>query len=197
MIRKITTDELKEMTGREGLILQGCGGEPLEWLDGINALFAKEGILLSGDTFKDAYVFEYKGRTNILFPMDDVALDGGKLAMWRLASHDTFGGTWLSDYLANTFGITNESADTKTHAPEREKPDCPLIGENGNIFNLVGVAARTLKKNSMPEEAKEMRERVFESGDYEEALGIISEYVNITSAAEMEGGNVGMGSMEL
>jgi hypothetical protein len=197
MIRKISIEELKEMTGREGLILQGCGGEPQEWIDGINALLAKEGILLSGDTFKDSYVFEHNGLTNILFSIDDVALDSGKFAMWRLASHNTFGGTWLSDYLANTFEITNESADTKTHAPEREKPDCPLIGEDGNIFNLVGVAARTLKKNGMPEEAKEMRDRVLGSGDYEEALGIISEYVNITAVTEMEGEDIGMGSMEM
>ncbi len=24
------------------------------------------------------------------------------------------------------------------------KPDCPLIGQDGNIFNLVGIAAKTL-----------------------------------------------------
>ena len=35
------------------------------------------------------------------------------------------------------------------------KPDCPLIGENGNIFNLVGIAARTLKRNGLYEQANE------------------------------------------
>ena len=30
-----------------------------------------------------------------------------------------------------------------------EKPDCPLIGQNGNIFNLAGIASRTLKENGM------------------------------------------------
>lgn len=61
------------------------------------------------------------------------------------------------------------------------KPDCPLIGENGNIYNLVGIASRTLKRNGLSDEASEMREKVFGSGSYEEALGIIGEYVNITS----------------
>ncbi|MEZ3438311.1 MAG: hypothetical protein K1W18_05465 [Oscillospiraceae bacterium] len=64
------------------------------------------------------------------------------------------------------------------------KPDCPLIGENGNIYNLVGIASRTLKRNGLSAEASEMSEKVFGSGSYEEALGIIGEYVNITSVDE-------------
>ena len=64
------------------------------------------------------------------------------------------------------------------------KPDCPLIGENGNIYNLVGIASRTLKRNGMSTEASEMSTRIFNSGSYEEALGIIGEYINITSVDE-------------
>ena len=62
---------------------------------------------------------------------------------------------------------------------ERQKPSCPLIGQNGNIFNLMGLASRTLRQNGMADEAKEMQNRIM-GGDchsYEEALGIISEYV--------------------
>ena len=64
------------------------------------------------------------------------------------------------------------------------KPDCPLIGQNGNIYNLVGIAAKTLKRNGLSEQASEMTAKVFGSGSYEEALGIIGEYVNITSVDE-------------
>ena len=64
------------------------------------------------------------------------------------------------------------------------KPDCPLIGEDGNIFHLIGIAAKTLRRNGMSTEASEMSEKVFKSGSYEEALGIIGEYVNITSVDE-------------
>ena len=60
---------------------------------------------------------------------------------------------------------------------KQTKPDCPLIGEDGNVFNLVGIAARTLKRNGLSEQASEMTAKVFGSGSYEEALGIISEYV--------------------
>ena len=110
-MKHITTDELRQMAGTEGLILQGCGGDPQEWLSGVNEMLTQEGILLDGSTFKDAYVFGHEGLTNILFSMEDVKLDIGKLAIWRLASHDTFGGTWLSDYLPNRLGIENNEPD--------------------------------------------------------------------------------------
>jgi hypothetical protein len=81
-------------------------------------MFTEEGILRDGDVFKDVSVFEYDGLTNLLFGMEDVKLNIGKLAIWRLQSHSTFGGTWLSDYLVNNLG----AVEGKPHAtlPERE-----------------------------------------------------------------------------
>lgn len=62
-----------------------------------------------------------------------------------------------------------------------DKPKCNLIGANGNIFNLMGIASRTLRENDMPEKAREMGNRIMggEAGSYSEALGIIMEYVEI------------------
>ena len=62
---------------------------------------------------------------------------------------------------------------------KRNKPDCKLIGEDGNIFNLTARAIKTLRENDLSEEAKEMRERITSSSSYDEALCIIGEYVNI------------------
>lgn len=101
----------------------------------------------------------------------------GKLAMWRLQTHENFGGTWLSDFVPNRLGgFIGE--------PEPEKPDCALIGQDGNIFNLVGIAARTLREHGLSDQAKEMKDRVFASGSYGEALCIIGEYVNITDTEQ-------------
>lgn len=58
------------------------------------------------------------------------------------------------------------------------KPKCKLIGENGNIFNLMGIASRTLKKAGLKEQAVEMTERIFKSESYDKALQIIMEYVD-------------------
>lgn len=54
-----------------------------------------------------------------------------------------------------------------------------LIGEDGNIFNLLSIVSRKLERNGQRDEAEEMRERVFESNSYDEALMIISDYVEI------------------
>ena len=59
------------------------------------------------------------------------------------------------------------------------KPECKLIGENGNIFNLVGIASRTLERHGMDTEAAEMRKRVFSSESYEEALCATADYVEV------------------
>lgn len=40
-IEKITADNLRDMAHQEGLVLQGCGGEAQEWLDGINNLLTQ------------------------------------------------------------------------------------------------------------------------------------------------------------
>lgn len=60
-----------------------------------------------------------------------------------------------------------------------EKPVVKLIGQDGNIFNLIGIASRVLKRAGMEREAKEMTERIFACGSYEEALCIIDEYCEI------------------
>ena len=40
-INHIETEDLRRMEGKGGLILQGCGGELQEWLDGINEMFTE------------------------------------------------------------------------------------------------------------------------------------------------------------
>lgn len=60
---------------------------------------------------------------------------------------------------------------------EKQRPKMELIGQDGNIFSILGRASRLLKENGQPDQAKEMCDRVYQSGDYYKALGIISEYV--------------------
>lgn len=176
---RITTEELRKKRDEEGLILQGCGGNPEEWLEGINDLFTNEELLQEGTKFESCRVFERDGLTCILFPFERVKLNMGKLAMWRLQTYGTFGGTWLSDYVPNCLGGFAEEEN-------KQKPDCPLIGRDGNIFNLMGLASQTLRRNGMKEEAEEMCERIRASGNYDKAQSIIGEYVNITTAEEAE-----------
>lgn len=50
------------------------------------------------------------------------------------------------------------------------RPQMNLLGEEGNIFAILGRATRLLKENDMIEEAKEMTRRVFASHNYYKAL---------------------------
>ena len=194
-MKQVTTEELRRMKGYEGLVLQGCDGDLKEWQQSINDIFTDEGLLLDSTKFENIYVFQYNGVTNLIFPFDEtVKLNIAKLAIWRLQSHETFGGMWLSDYVDNRLG---GFVSEKQQEQERPKPDCPLIGQDGNIFNLMGIASRTLRKNGLSEQATQMCSRIQETaGSYYEALNIIGEYVNITSVEESESVYEGMG-MEL
>ena len=153
-IKNITTDDLRRMNDSEGIIFQGCGGDPQEWVDGINDMLTESKVLLDGTRFSDVYRFENNG------------------------------GTWLTDFVENDLGGFEN---------ERVKPDCALISENGNIFHLTGKAAHTLKQNGMSTEADEMIKKVMRSGSYEEALGVIGDYVNITDGSESEDFDEGQG----
>lgn len=104
-ISVVGIDELRKMRQTEGLVLQGCGGDPMEWLNGINGMFMKDEILLDDSKFEEALIFKHDGLTNLLFPFkEDVKINYGRLAIWRLASHEIFGGTWLTDYVENRLG---------------------------------------------------------------------------------------------
>ena len=62
---------------------------------------------------------------------------------------------------------------------EVKKPKAKLIGADGNIFNLIGIASRSLKRAGQNYKATEMSESVMSSGSYDEALSIIMEYVEV------------------
>ena len=172
-VKQITTDDLRYMEDKEGLILPGCFEDPQVWIDGINDLLTDADILLDGSTFeaKNVLLFENRGFNNLLFLFEGVKLDMGRLAMWRLQTHGQFGGTWLSDYVPNWLdGFVQEQRP--------QKPKMELLGQDGNIFGILGRASRLLKRAGMWKQADEMCDRMMTSESYNEALNIISEYVD-------------------
>ena len=178
--------DLRGLNQNDGLILQGCGGELTEWVEGINKLLTDEMILLEGSQFEDCYVFKNGELTCMLFPFGDQKVDMGRFMVWKMVTANQLGSMWLSDYIDINLGAEQGPEQT-------DKPDCPLIGADSNIFNLMGIASRTLKQHGMQEQSKEMLERVQQSGNYAEALNIIGEYVNITSVDdEIEEGEEGV-----
>ncbi|SHK53995.1 hypothetical protein [Hespellia stercorisuis] len=99
------------------------------------------------------------------FEQQDIKVDGGTLNVhfWQPV-----------DYALVASQRENNPAQ-KEQKPTR--PQLKLIGHDGNIFAILSSAKRLLRRNGQGKEAKEMVERVMNSGDYYKALGIISEYV--------------------
>ena len=64
---------------------------------------------------------------------------------------------------------------------DMKKPVCNLVGQNGNVFSLMGVVKRTLRQHGLEEQAEEMSGRILagEAQSYSQALAIFMEYVDI------------------
>ena len=113
-IQGVTLDELRKMKDIEGLVLQGCGGQLHDWVNGINDMLTESGILQNESRFEKVYSFNNGNLTCLLFPFDDVQLNVGRLAMWRMQTHEQFGRTWHSDYVPNKLGgFVSENEQTE------------------------------------------------------------------------------------
>ena len=66
----------------------------------------------------------------------------------------------------------------KTAKKTQRKPRAKLIGADSNIFNLMSIASRALKDAGRRDDATEMSNRVMSSSSFDEALAIITEYVD-------------------
>ena len=88
----------------------------------------------------------------------------------------------MQGYLLQIMELESPSGQTLQPA----KPTAPLIGADGNIFNLMGIAARTLRHVGQGDRADEMWKRVTQSGDYYKALAVIGEYVEFGEAPRQE-----------
>ena len=97
------------------------------------------------------------------FEQRDIRVDDGTLAVHF----------WQED------GLKMTPSFEKIPKPEKNslRPKMQLIGQDGNIFAIMGRASRLLKSSGQGDKAKEMRDRVMSCDSYQKALNIISEYV--------------------
>ncbi len=64
-----------------------------------------------------------------------------------------------------------------------EKPECKIIGEDGNVFNLIGIAKKTLRREGLTEELEafsgELEDVMRNGGSYDDVLVLIMKYVDV------------------
>ena len=132
---------------------------------------------------KSGYYFEIFDKNNI---PDTLVKYNDKRVQLEDVVYDLYHGTSIEDekkineIFGNRMGYYIDDYIIK-------KPKCALIGQNGNIFNLMSSASKTLERNNMREEATEMCNRITNGAkSYDEALMILQDYVEITSKEEIE-----------
>ena len=59
------------------------------------------------------------------------------------------------------------------------KPELKLIGEDGNVFAIMGKAIRVAKKESWPQEKIDKFLDEMKSGDYDNALRVVQDYFDV------------------
>jgi hypothetical protein len=59
-----------------------------------------------------------------------------------------------------------------------EKPVLKVANLDGNIFAVMGAAAKALKRNGQGDKVDEMIQRVTSSDNYHAALAVIMDYVD-------------------
>lgn len=100
------------------------------------------------------------------FEQRDIRVEDGTLAVHFWQDHD--------------FELKRDVPDMtefKKLLNRPKKPKMQLIGQDGNIFAIMGRASRLLKSSGQGNKAKEMRDRVMSCDSYQKALNIVSEYV--------------------
>ena len=60
------------------------------------------------------------------------------------------------------------------------KPKVKLIGEDSNVFKLLGICSRALKNAGQADQSKEMSKRVMACENYNVALQIMMEYCDVS-----------------
>jgi hypothetical protein len=59
------------------------------------------------------------------------------------------------------------------------KPVCKLIGEDGNVFNIIVKVSQALKKSGLKDQAKEFQDRATQQESYDDVLRLVDKYVEV------------------
>ncbi len=61
----------------------------------------------------------------------------------------------------------------------RQARPCTLVGEDGNVFNVIGPVRAALRGAGQERAAAEFVERAFRCRSYDEVLALVQEYVEV------------------
>lgn len=70
----------------------------------------------------------------------------------------------------------NDHHNTPTDSEDR--PECQLIGTDGNVFAIIGTVSRCLKRAGLRDRAAEWQERAVACDSYDAVLRLTFEHVD-------------------
>lgn len=62
---------------------------------------------------------------------------------------------------------------------DKKKPECQLVGTDGNVFAIIGSVSKCLRRAGLSDEAKEFQSRAWSSTSYDDVLQLCFEYVEV------------------
>ena len=63
--------------------------------------------------------------------------------------------------------------------PTAQGVTCKLVGENGNVFNLIALVCRAMRTGGYGHLENEFKDACFKATSYDEVLMIIQRYVEV------------------
>lgn len=60
------------------------------------------------------------------------------------------------------------------------KPECKLVGEDGNVFAIIGRVRAALRRAGLRDKMEEFTKRAQAAKSYDEVLQLCFEYVEVT-----------------
>ena len=105
------------------------------------------------------------------FEQREISVGDGKLYVHFWQDHD--------------FEIYPAKPEPPAAIRHTQRPKMQLLGQDGNIFAIMGRASRLLTDCGQGSKAKEMCDRVMSSDSYQKALSVVSEYVETELSSKL------------
>ena len=75
--------------------------------------------------------------------------------------------------------VKKEKVGVKKEDLPALKPKVKLIGQDSNVFNVIGLTSKALKKAGLIEQAEKFKSKAFGAKNYDEVLQLCMEYADV------------------
>lgn len=117
------------------------------------------------------------GRNDVFFEVDSDNQNFSKFCLSRLQ----YGIRWFDDVMNSDKKLYKKDILKKylKEDSEEAKPECKLVGTDGNVFAIIGNVSKTLKRAGLRDKAEEFSKKAMSQKSYEDVLALVHNYVSV------------------